>query len=85
MADVTHEDTAPAVYTPGQVAELFQVHISTVYTWINEGRIPVVAAPLKRQKRIPKEWVDAKLAEATVETSDDSRAADTLDLTPNLR
>ena len=47
--------------TPKQVAEYLQLHVMTIYRYINKGRIPAVK--IGSQYRIKKEAVEQLLSE----------------------
>lgn len=53
-----------AFLTPRQVAEQLAVSQRTVYAWIEQGRLPAVRFS-ERTTRIPREAVEALIAEAT--------------------
>lgn len=48
-------------YTPGQVADLFNVSIQSVAAWANEGLIPHFRTP-KGKRRFPRAEIDALVA-----------------------
>ena len=56
----THE-----VMTPKQVAEFLQVHVLTVYRYIQEGRLPA-SRPGGRFYRIKRENVERLIAETSL-------------------
>lgn len=47
-------------YTGSQVAALFNVHVSTIVRWADEGKIPSFKTP-GGQRRYPRTLIDALL------------------------
>lgn len=49
-------------YSAAEVAALIGNSRKTIYTWIDEGRIPTVPLPGNSQLRIPRWWIEQTLA-----------------------
>jgi excisionase family DNA binding protein len=55
----------PDWVTPQEVADLFKVHITTIYRWVNTGKLPAIR--LRRNiMRIRKDHVLDLIEESTV-------------------